>query len=416
MHFTKISGATAALLISMISASPIALTTDSTHPFSGSLVKPTRSLDHYPVRPTDSYHPKEPIPTTICEEEETSKFTIETVGFKTAAHHQSPSGTGYESRRLPKPSVHFSKYKDDHHVEPTGHVSKSHEGHHSKPTGHISKSKEGHHSNPTGQISKTPEIPVPTVAPIDYSYNKRDYETVIVESPSGIKSHKAKPTITGSGKFEPHHPTKTDDRTGELPYETGHAKPSGKGGKEHQSHSIHAHATGTKEQKAHESGYAKHSDQGKEHHSGSIKPTCTGEKHSHISGYEHAKPTGIHEQYIRSDPEDFAALPSEYGHAKPSGKGGKGNGTHTHSGFVEPIGFAKPTGYEHGNGHEYAKPTGVHSHKPVLTGDYSKVFEFKTEILTFGTKTFTITGVLPDLPEKTGGVEYKGDEEEMPEH
>lgn len=285
-----------------------------------------------------------------------------------------------------------------------------------EPTGHVSKSKEGHHSKPTGQIPKTLEIPVPTVTPIDYSYNKRDYETVSVESPSGIKSHKAKPTITGSGKFESHHPTKTDDCTGELPHETGHAKPSGKGGKEHQSHSVHAHVTGTKEHKAHESGYAQHSDQGKEHHSRNIKPTCTGEKHSHASGYEYAKPTGIHEQYIRSDPEDFTALPSEYGRAKPSGKGRKGKGTHTHSGFVEPTGFAKPTGYEHGNGHEFAKPAGVHSHKPVFTGDNSKVFEFKTETLTFGTKTFTITGVLPDLPEKTGGVEYKGDDEEMPEH
>ncbi|ESZ95098.1 hypothetical protein SBOR_4509 [Sclerotinia borealis F-4128] len=91
----------------MISASPIALTSDVVHA--------SGSIDHsFKIHPTGSFDPKEPIPT--CTDEK-SNFTIHPTGGKTELHHYRPSGTGIESQKEPKP---------------TGDVSKTHKSSHAK--------------------------------------------------------------------------------------------------------------------------------------------------------------------------------------------------------------------------------------------------------------------------------------------
>ncbi|KAI9645997.1 hypothetical protein NHQ30_005435 [Ciborinia camelliae] len=206
MQFTKICGVTAALLISIISASPIALTSDFIHPSGPVHMKPTGSIDDhsFKIHPTGSFNPKEPIP--ICTGEEKPKFTIHPTGSKAEHHHFHPSGTGIKSHKDPKP---------------TGHVSKPHESGHAKPTGHLP---------------------------------KRTIESDIIEGTTMSKTHKTKPTgsaiyghesgyakPTGFGNKKHHHPSGTGV------YESGHAKPTGKGGKEH--HNGHAKPTGVYSQK-----------------------------------------------------------------------------------------------------------------------------------------------------------------------
>lgn len=418
MQFSKISGATAALLISMISASPIALTSDVAQ-HGGSHVKPTASLEHsFKIRPTGSFTAKEPIPTGT--EEEESKFTIHPSGGKTEVHHFRPSG--FESHDGSKP---------------TGLASKAHESSHAKPTGHFS---------------------------------KRALDTDIVEGTTVNKSRKAKPTgsavhehesshakPTGSGKKEHVRPSATSVFKNEKPHESGHAKVSGKGRKEHKSGDTEP--TGAKEHKPHESGHAKASGKNeKEHESTHAKPTGTKEASAHKSGK--AKPSGAKEHsqahessYARPTGHKEPARAAESGHVKPTGthesgqtkptgKGGKdyesglakptGKGNkESKSGHSKPTGkgdkehqskHVKPTGTKkHSQAHEsghvkpsnqkesarafesgHAKPTGVHMQKPEFTGKIeidSKTFEFKTETMTFGSKTFVVTGV---LPEETG--------------
>ncbi|KAB8296932.1 hypothetical protein EYC80_002340 [Monilinia laxa] len=355
MQFSKISSATAALLISMISASPIALTSDIIHPSGSIHVKPTGSTNHsFKIHPTDSFHPKEPIPT--CTDEENPKFTIHPTGGKNEPHHYHPSGTGAEFHKGPKS---------------TGHISKSHEG-----------------PRPTGSIFK------------------RDVESDVVESITVSKTHKAKPTSvasydhksghakpTGSGNKEHYHPSGTAAHEGEKPHESGHAKASGKGRKGHKN--GYAKPTGSKEYKPHESGHVKSSGKGeKEHESGYTRPTGTWTKeNSHVHESGNAKPTD-HKESARAL-ESGHARPTgagyahESGHAEVSGKGGKDHAN----------GHAKPTGT--GVKHGHAKPTGIHSQRPVFTGTNEiKSFEFKTETLTFGTKSFTVTGVVPERTEK----------------
>ncbi|TGO54440.1 hypothetical protein BCON_0107g00280 [Botryotinia convoluta] len=411
MQFSKISGATAALLISMISASPIALISDVVQ-HSGSHVKPTSSIEHsFKIHPTGSFTAKEPIPTGT--EEEESKFTI---------HHFRPSGV------------------------------ESHDG--SKPTGLASKAHESSHAKPTGHFSK------------------RDLKIDIVQGATVSKSRKAKPTgsavhehesshakPTGSGKKEHAHPSATSVFKNKKPHESGHAKVSGKGRKEHKSGDVIP--TGAKDHKPHESGHAKASGKNeKEHESTHAKPTGTKEASAHESG--NAKPSGakehsqVHESsYARPTGHKEPARAIESGHVKPTGthesgqtkptgKGGKdnesrlakptGKGNKEHkSGHPKPTGkggkehqskHVKPTGTKkHSQAHEsghakpsnqkepawavesgHAKPTVVHVQKPEFTGTIeidSKTFEFKTETMTFGSKTFIVTGV---LPEETGKV------------
>ncbi|KAF5873487.1 uncharacterized protein Bfra_004948 [Botrytis fragariae] len=405
MQFSKISGATAALLISMISASPIALTSDVVQ-HSGSHVKPTGSVEHsFKTHPTGSFTAKEPIPTGT--EEEEPRFTIHPSGGKNEVHHFRPSGV------------------------------ESHDG--SKPTGLASKAHESSHAKPTGHFSK------------------RALETDIVEGATASKSRKAKPT--GSGKKEHADPSATSVFKNEKPHESSQAKVSGKGRKEHKSEG--AKPTGAKEHKPHESGHAKASGKnGKDHESTHAKPTGTKEASAHESG--NAKPSGakehsqVHESsYARPTEHKEPARAVESGHVKPTGthesgqtkptgKGGKdhesrlakptGKGDEEHeSGHSKPTGkggkehqskHVKPTGTkEHSQAHQsghvkpsnhkesaraiesgHAKPTGVHVQKPEFTGKIeidSKTFEFKTETMTFGSKTFIVTGV---LPEETGKV------------
>ncbi|ATZ54115.1 hypothetical protein BCIN_10g01340 [Botrytis cinerea B05.10] len=418
MQFSKISGATAALLISMISASPIALTSDVVQ-HSGSHVKPTGSIEHsFKIHSTGSFTAEEPIPTSTKEEE--SKFTIHPSGGKNEAHHFRPSG--FESHDGPKP---------------TGLASKAHESSHARPTGHFS---------------------------------KRAVETDIVEGTTVRKSHNAKPTEiavhehesshskpTGSGKKEHVHPSATSVFKDKKPSESGQAKISGKGRKEHKSGD--AKPTGVKENKPHKSGNAKASGKNeKEHKSTHTKPTGTKQPSAHESGNakhsgtkqhsqvhesSHARPTG-HKESARAA-ESGHVKPTgthESGQTKPTGKGskghesgqakptGKGNKEHK-SNHSKPTGkggkehksqHAKPTGTKiHSQSHEsgharpsnvkesaravesgHARPTGAHMQKPEFTGRVeidSKTFEFKTETMTFGTKTFIVTGV---LPEETG--------------
>ncbi|TGO34110.1 hypothetical protein BHYA_0212g00140 [Botrytis hyacinthi] len=390
MQFSRISGATAALLISMISASPIALTSDVAQ-HSGSHVKPTGSVEHsFKIQPTGSFTAEKPIPTGT--EEEESKFTIHPSGGKTEVHHFRPSGV------------------------------KSHDG--SKPTGLASKAHESSHAEPAGHFSK------------------RALETDIVEGTTVSKSRKAKPTgsavheheishakPTGSGKKEHVHPSVTSVFNNENPHESGHAKVSGKGRKEHKSGD--AKPTGAKEHKPHESGHAKASGKNeKEHGSTHAKPTGTKEASTHESGK--SKPSGakehsqVHESsYARTTEHKEPARAVESGHVKPIGTHesgqtkptGKGNKEHK-SKHVKPTGTKKYS-QAHESGHAkpsnqkesawavvsgHAKPTGVHVQKPEFTGRVeidSKTFEFKTETITFGSKTFIVTGV---LPEETGKV------------
>ncbi|KAA8568632.1 hypothetical protein MFRU_012g01630 [Monilinia fructicola] len=354
MQFSKISSATAALLISMISASPIALISDTIHPSRSIHIKPTGPINYtFKTHPTGSFHPKEPIPTFT--DEENPKFTIHSTGGKTEPHDYHPSGTGAEFHQGPKP---------------TGHVNKSQKG--PRPTENIFKRdlesdgesitvSESHKPKPTGSASH------------------------------GQKSDHAK--STSSGKKEHYHPSGTGVREGEKLYESGHANPSGKGRKGYED--GYAKPTGSKEHKPHESGHAKPSGKGgREHESGYTRPTVTwAEEHSHIYESGNAKPTD-HKESARAF-ESGQVKPTgtghahESGHAKASGKGGKDHA----SGHAKPTG----TGVEHG----HVKPTDIHSQRPVFTGTHEiKSFEFKTETLTFGTKTFTVTGVVPEKTEK----------------
>ncbi|RAL60720.1 hypothetical protein DID88_009826 [Monilinia fructigena] len=355
MQFSKISSATTALLISMISASPIALTSDIIH-HSGSIhVKPTGSINHsFKVHPTGSFHPKEPI--TTCINEENPRFTIHPTGSKNEPYHYHPSGTGAGFYKGPNP---------------TGHVSKSHEG-----------------PRPTENVFK------------------RDVEGDVVESITVSKTHKANPTRdashehksgyakpTDSGEKEHYHPSGTAVREGEKPYESGHAKPSGNGNKGHEN--GYSKPTGSKEHKPHESGHVNPSGKGeKEHESGYTRPTGIWTKeHSHVQESGNVKPTD-HKESAR-DFESGHTKPTGTGHAHESGHAnvsGKGGEDHAN-------GHAKPTGT--GVKHGHAKPTGIHSQRPVFTGTHEiKSFEFKTETLTFGTKSFTVTGVVPERTER----------------
>ncbi|KAF7901704.1 uncharacterized protein EAF01_007003 [Botrytis porri] len=419
MQFSKISGATAALLISMIFASPIALTSDVVQ-HSGSHVKPTGPIEHsFKIHPTGSFTANESVPTGT--EEEESKFTINPSGGKNEVHHFRPSGV------------------------------ESHDG--SKPTGLASKVHDSSHAKPTGHFSK------------------RAVETDILEGAIVSKSRKAKPTgstVHGydsvhtqptSGKKEHAHPSKIPVFKDEKPHESGQAKVSGKGRKEHKSGYIKP--TGAKEHKSHESGHAKTSGKnGKKNESTYAKPTGTKEHFAHQSGdarlsgakghsqvhessygkptghkeparaFEsgHVKPTGTHESGQTKptgkngkDHESKIAKPTgkgtkehQSGHAKPTGKGGKEHqskhikptSTKNHSRAHES-GHAKPSNQKESaraieSGH--AKPTGVHVQKPKFTSTIeieSKIYEFKTETMTFGSKTFVVTGV---LPEETGRV------------
>ncbi|KAF7949168.1 hypothetical protein EAE96_008336 [Botrytis aclada] len=420
MQFSKISGATAALLISMISASPIALTSDVVQ-HSGSHVKSTGSVEHsFKIRPTGSFTAKEPIPTGT--EVDESNCTIQPSGGKTEVHHFRTSGV------------------------------ESHDG--SKPTGFASKAHQSSHAKPTGHFSN------------------RAFETEIVEGTTVSKTRKAKPTgsaiyehecsdakPTGSGKKEHTLPSATPVFKDEKPHESGQAKVSGKGRKEHESGD--AKPTGAKGHEPHESGHVKASGKNaKEHESTHARPTETKEPYAHESG--NARPSGakeysqVHESSYgkpTGHKESGRAIESgkikptgtrESGQTKPTGKSGKnhesgiakptskGNKEHK-SGHSKPTGkggkehqskHAKPTGTkEHSQAHEsghakpsnqkgsswavesgHAKPTGVHVQKPEFTGRIeidSKTFEFKTETMTFGSKTFVITGV---LPEETGKV------------
>ncbi|KAF7879454.1 hypothetical protein EAF04_000650 [Stromatinia cepivora] len=270
MQFSKISSATAALLISIISASPIALTYDTIHPSGSVHVKPTSSIEHsFKIHPTGSFNPKKPIPT--CTGEENSKFTTHHTGGKTGPHHFRPSGTGIEPYDGPKP---------------TSHVFKSHESNHSKPSGHVSQ------RAVEGDIVKGSTVSKLQRAKPTGSGNKE----IAHPSGTGVYKHE-KPRQSGHAK-----PTETKDR---KTRESGHAKASGKGGKEHEF--GHVKPTGTKGKEhaqVHESGHAKptghkelaraiesgHAQPTNVHESGHVKPTSTSAEH------DHAKPTGVHSQ------------------------------------------------------------------------------------------------------------------------
>ncbi|APA10317.1 predicted protein [Sclerotinia sclerotiorum 1980 UF-70] len=342
MQFSKISGATAALLISLISASPIALTHDAIHPSGSIHVKPTGSIEYsFKIHPTGSRKPKEPLPTRT--DEGTSKFTIHPTGGKTEPHHYRPSGTGVESHEGPKPTDHVSKSHESSHPKPSGHVSQraiesdNVEGStvsnwKAKPTGNASHEHESGHAKPTGSGKKENAHPSGTGVYKDGKPHQSEY---------------AKPTETGDYQTRESGHAKASGKGGEGGF--GHAKPTGTKGKEHT--------------QAHESGHA--------------KPTGYNESARAVES-GHAKPTNVHDS----------------GHVKPTGKESKEHA----SGHAKPTG----TGAEHG----HAKPTGVHSQVPEFTGTHkSKTLEFKTETgtMTLGSKASTVIGA---GPEETGSSRF----------
>ncbi|KAJ8065354.1 hypothetical protein OCU04_006042 [Sclerotinia nivalis] len=296
MQSSKISSATAALLISIISASPIALTYDAIHPSGSVHIKPTGSIEHsFKIHPTGSFNPKEPIPT--CTDEETPKYIIHPTGGKTEPHHYRPSGTGVKSHDGPKP---------------TGHVSKSHESSHSKPSGHVSQ-----------RAIESDDVEGSTVSKFQMA------------KPTGNAFHEresghAKPT--GSGKKGNAHPSGTGVYKDEKPRQSGYAKP-----------------TESKDGKTRESGHAKAS--GKEGEFGYAKPTGTkGKEHTHVHESGYAKPTG-HKESARAV-ESGHAKPTnvhESGHAKPTGTGaehGHAKPTGVHSQIPEFIGTHRSKSFE----------------------------------------------------------------------
>ncbi|CAD6442801.1 4189a031-5167-46aa-a407-c00ca31d2241 [Sclerotinia trifoliorum] len=254
MQFSKISSATAALLISLISASPIALTYDAIHPSGSVHIRPTGSIEHsFRIRPTGSFNPKEPIPT--CTDEEIPKFTINPTGGKTEPHHYRPSGTGVRSHEGPRP---------------TGYASKSYENSHSKPSGHVSQ-----------RAIESDDAESSTVS----NWGPKHTGNAFHKHESGH----AKPT--GSGKKENAHPSGTGVYKDENPRQSGHAKPTETGDRKIRENG-HAKASGTGGREG-EFGHAKPTgtrgkDHTQAHESGHAKPTGTGAEHGH------AQPTGVH--------------------------------------------------------------------------------------------------------------------------